>query len=111
MNKIAFVILNYCTFSDTVECINSVKDKIDADDYEIVIVDNASPDGSGQQLRERYKGVSKITILHNESNLGYACGNNVGFRYAKNVLDCNFIVILNSDVLLLSANFFRMLLN
>jgi GT2 family glycosyltransferase len=109
MNKIAFVILHYCTLQDTIDCIFSIKDRIDTENYEIIIVDNCSPDGSGRQLEKYYKDETKVTILHNNCNLGFAKGNNVGFRYAKNKLHCNFIVLLNSDTLLLSDNFFQLI--
>jgi GT2 family glycosyltransferase len=111
MNKITFIILHYCAIQETIECVNSIKNKIDTENYEILIVDNCSPNGSGEQLVELYKNDIKITILQNKENLGFARGNNVGFRYAKNKCQTDFIVLLNSDTILLSDDFFEVVLN
>jgi len=107
MNKIAFVILNYCTLHDTIECIVSIKEKVGTENYKIIVVDNSSSDKSGELLKEQYRQDNKVMILQNNSNLGFAKGNNVGIQYAKNILKCNYIVCLNSDTILLSNNFFR----
>ena len=61
--------------------------------WELVLVDNASTDGSAE-----YAGsFSGITLIRNDRNLQYAAGNNVGIRYAlrKNV---QYVAILNNDV-------------
>jgi GT2 family glycosyltransferase len=110
MSKIVFVILHYCTLQDTIECIDSIKNKIDTENYEILIVDNCSPNRSVNQLLKLYKEENKITILQNKENLGFAGGNNVGFRYAKNECRSDFIVFLNNDTMLISNNFFDIIL-
>jgi GT2 family glycosyltransferase len=46
--------------------------------------------------------------IHNENNLGFARGNNVGFKYAKNELNADFIVLMNNDAVIESADFFAM---
>jgi GT2 family glycosyltransferase len=74
-------------------------------DCGIVVVDNASGNGSYERLAEHYGGQSHIHFLQNEENLGYAAGNNVGFRYAKNVLGADWIVLLNNDVTVEQKNF------
>lgn len=53
------------------------------EEHEIVIIDNASPDGSGEALRQLYSDISNIKVIVNEGNLGYACGNNVGIARAR----------------------------
>jgi len=106
-DKIGFLILHYYAFDETVNCVKSIKEKIDVDDYEIVIVDNCSLNGSGNLLYKKYKNDRKVTVILNKENLGFANGNNVGFKYLKNNLGCNYIVMLNNDVLLLSDNIFK----
>ena len=61
--KIVFLILHYYTIDDTIKCVNSIKSNIDADNYEIVIVDNASPNDTGKELEELYKDNDKIHVL------------------------------------------------
>ena len=47
----------------------------------IIVVDNASPDGSGVLLKSKYADSKNVTVLINERNEGFARGNNVGIRY------------------------------
>jgi len=58
--------------------------------YEVILVDNGSHDGSIPFVRERFPWVR---IIQNESNLGFAAGNNVGIREAKG----DYIALLNND--------------
>ena len=81
--KIVFVILHYLAIDETYKSVDSIEKKIDTDMYKIVIVDNASPDKSGALLKEHYKNDDHVEVLLNQENLGFARGNNVGFRYAE----------------------------
>ena len=108
--SIVFVILHYLAIEETEESIKYIKDNIDIDDYYIIIVDNASPDNSGRILQEKYEHDKKITVLINSLNLGFAKGNNVGFRYARDVLKADFIVLMNNDVFLTEKFFYNKIL-
>ena len=102
--KYSFVILHYNALSDTIECIDSIKKCVGAD-CAIVVVDNKSPNGTGAELEERYKCDAQVTVILNEKNEGFARGNNVGFRYAKENQNPDFIVMLNNDTLILQNDF------
>lgn len=39
----------------------------------------------------------KLTIIKNDENCGFAAGNNIGIRYALNVLDPDYVLLLNND--------------
>ncbi len=58
---------------------------------EIIVVDNASIDGSVRLLTERYGG--KIRLIVMEANLGFTGGNNAGFAVAKG----DYLLLLNND--------------
>lgn len=106
-NKIAFLILHYITIDDTKKCVESIE-KIMGNtnyEYEIVIVDNHSSNGTVEVLKEEFYQKKNIHIIINEKNLGFANGNNVGFRYAKEKLKCNYIVMLNNDTYILQKEF------
>lgn len=105
-NKFAFVILNYCTIEDTIKCVRSIQETVENQEYFIVIVDNASPNGTGKVLENMYKNSSDIHVILNRENLGFARGNNVGFRFAKNN-GAEFICMTNSDTYLMDRNFCR----
>ena len=80
--KIVFIILHYLAEEETYRSVDSIKNKIDVEEYKIVIVDNGSPDQSGERLQRKYSNESKIDVILTGKNLGFAKGNNVGFKYA-----------------------------
>lgn len=91
--KTAVIILNFNSYNQTIECIESVKN-ITYPNYEIIVVDNNSKDDSLQQIKGSFPDV---ILLKSRDNLGYASGNNLGIKYAleKNI---EYICILNNDV-------------
>ena len=73
-----------------VECIDSLKAQT-FQDFEAILVDNGSTDGSAEFIEEQYG--DWIRVIRNEKNLGFAGGNNVGIRAARG----DYIVLLNND--------------
>ncbi|MFL2123253.1 glycosyltransferase [Marinilactibacillus psychrotolerans] len=101
----AFVILHYLTVNDTVECINSIQQNIDYQDYNIVIVDNGSSNHSFQILQEKYQSIDNVFVLESKENLGFAKGNNLGYKFAKEKLGAQSIVMINNDTIIEQKNF------
>ena len=66
-DRFGFVILNYGTMDETIECVRSIGKHV-KEEHEIVIIDNASPDGSGEALRQLYSDISNIKVIVNEGN-------------------------------------------
>ena len=64
--------------------------------WEIIIVDNASSDGTVQMVRKKFPHVKLIV---NQKNLGFAKANNLGIKESKS----KYILILNSDTLIVDA--------
>lgn len=87
---VSVIVLNFNGKQFLDECITSLKAQT-FQDFELLMVDNASKDGSATHLREHYEGQFKIIV--NAENLGFAEGNNVAIRQAKGQL----IVFLNND--------------
>lgn len=106
---LAFVILHYVAINDTIECVDSVMEHNDKDRIHVIITDNASPDGSGEKLKQHYEDVPCVTVICNEKNLGFANGNNVGFRYAKENFDCKYIILSNNDIVIFRDNMLQSL--
>lgn len=104
MKKIAFVILHYMTAEDTIECIDSIRRCCTGGEYQIIIVDNASPNKSGPRLYDLYQASDDVDVLIMDENLGFAKGNNSGIDFAKTKYDPDFVITLNNDVLLLQSN-------
>lgn len=84
MPVLSVIIVSYNTREITLECLNRIK----AD--EIIVVDNASSDGTVEEIKRRYKD---IRILRNKTNVGFAKANNQGMKAAKG----DKILLLNSD--------------
>lgn len=108
--KLAFVILNFCTYTETTECVSSIVEHIDIDDYKILIVDNGSKDDSLNRLQKKYLNNERIDIISTGKNLGFALGNNVGIKYVNENYSPDFVVVLNSDIELFQDElYFRIL--
>jgi GT2 family glycosyltransferase len=90
--KVVAIILNWNGKADTVECLDSLEHTV-YPNYKIIVVDNASTDGSIELFKDRYPG---IKIIRNPINLGYAEGNNVGIREAIGD-KADYVLILNND--------------
>lgn len=92
------IILNYNTWRDTIECMESVRRTKNAA-YKIVVCDNASSDDSVEKLQAWAKRQTENvpTILTAEKNLGYSGGNNMGVKFALRQDDCAYLWILNND--------------
>lgn len=97
MYKFSFVVLHYKSYKDTIECVNSILDLYS--EVNVVIVDNASGDGTVEKLIKKYKSKENIYIIKNNRNLGFAEGNNVGYTYAREVLLSEFILVCNNDLI------------
>ncbi len=99
--KAGIIILNYNSYKHTIKCVKSVIEKSDICQNMIYIVDNASPDGSFQKLKDKYDGLGNIQILKAKRNGGYSYGNNIGIK--KAVHDgAEYIFIVNPDTCLLN---------
>ena len=98
-----FVILHYRTSNDTIECIKSIQ-KLEGD-YKIVIVDNASQNGSIERIEALFANNDEIVIIKNTKNLGFAAGNNIGYAYARTQIKANMIAVLNNDVVIKQKDF------
>ena len=76
--NVSIIIVNWNRREDVIECLESVR-RLDYPNCRIVVVDNASTDGSQQIIKEAFP---EIVLIYNETNLGFTGGNNVGIRYA-----------------------------
>lgn len=87
------VVLNWNGFADTQKCVASLQ-QIDYANFEIVIVDNGSTDGSAEKLRQAFP---HLKIIRLQKNLGYAAGNNAGIKFAL-AQGAAYILVINNDV-------------
>lgn len=98
--EIGFVILHYLVYEMTKECVDALLNVFAGRKFHIAIVDNGSENKTGMKLKEQYADNSYVTVLINKENLGFAKGNNVGYRYIKERFNPRYIVVMNNDVLI-----------
>ena len=90
---ISIIIVNFNTRDLLRDCLNSISKTVLDISYEIVVVDNASSDGSIAMLEEEFPGVR---IIKNAENRGFGAANNQAFRIMKG----RYALLLNSDTIL-----------
>ncbi len=91
---VAIVIVNYNGFADTRECLCSLCN-VKYSNLSIILVDNASTDGSLEMLRDEF---TKVHFVRSEINLGFTGGNNLGLEKAYEYSP-DYILLLNNDTI------------
>ena len=91
---VSVIIVNYNTKELTRNCIDSVFAKTSGVTFEVILVDNASTDGSV----ELFENDDRIRYIYSRVNLGFGKANNLGYQSASG----KYIFLLNSDTLLLN---------
>ncbi len=107
--NIGIVILNYQSYSDTIKLVESLQEQTLAQCLKIVIVDNASPNESYEQLKNLPERFPNVTVLQTGKNLGYAKGNNYGLHHLDEEVHPDYVAILNNDVELPSDCFEKLI--
>jgi GT2 family glycosyltransferase len=90
---VSVIIVNYNTFQITCNCIESVLRLTHKVTYEIILVDNASPNDNPADFLVKFPG---IKLIKSKENGGFAKGNNLGIQAASG----DIILLLNSDTIL-----------
>ncbi|GAA3706835.1 glycosyltransferase family 2 protein [Microlunatus aurantiacus] len=93
---VSIVIVNWNTRQYLLDCIASLLENTERASIEIIVVDNASSDGSQDALLEVYP---KVRLIQNTENLGFAKANNIGFAAARGAAYC----LVNTDVIALDG--------
>lgn len=103
--KAGFIVLHYKAVNETIECVNSILALNRSNEIQIIIIDNASQDGSSEILNLRYGNVENIKIIVSKDNLGFAKGNNLGYEYLCMNFKMNFCVAANNDIIFNQVDF------
>lgn len=93
---LSIIIVNYNTKELLKQTIQSVIDNTENISYEIIVVDNASVDGSVDMVNKDYP---QVRIIENTENLGFSKANNKGIKIACG----RCIMLLNSDTYVLES--------
>ena len=105
---LSIIILSYNTKELTVKCLESIvsqyMEQLENGEFEIIVVDNASTDGSPSVISNFQFPISNLKIIENKENVGFAKGCNVGAKAAKG----EYVLFLNSDTEVLDRGFLKM---
>ena len=92
---ISVVILSWNDRQHLEICLESLEQAKVGCSLEVIIVDNASTDGSPEMVRCKFPGMK---LIQNQENLGFAIGNNIGIKASSG----RYVCLLNSDIKLLN---------
>lgn len=91
--KVSVVVLAYNNLEYTQACLHSLELYSDYPNLEVIVVDNASTDGTQAYLQEWVARGPDRKFIANKANLGFSAGNNVGLAAAQG----EYLVLLNND--------------
>ena len=92
--SVTVIVLNWNGKDLTIDCLESLQ-RVNYLNFNILVVDNGSTDGSVELLKEKFPEVSILVL---EKNLGYAAGNNRGFDSLKHDQP-EYVIFLNNDTI------------
>ena len=90
--SVSIIVLSYNGMEHLPDCLGSVSAQSDAD-CELIIVDNASSDGSAAWVRSNYP---HARLIESPRNIGFCAGMNLGLRHS----DADYVLFLNQDTIL-----------
>lgn len=98
--KYCFVILNYQGIEDTRKCIESIKKLDGCEDCQVVVIDNNSPNKSGNILKTEYELDEQVDIILNLTNDGFSRANNKACEFAHRKYSPDFYIVINNDIVI-----------
>jgi hypothetical protein len=101
MNDVSIVIVNWNTKDFLKKCLDSVYSHINGISFEVLVVDNASSDGSVEMVKNRFL---QVRLIINDKNLGFARANNQAIRISNG----RYLLLLNSDTVVLKDTILEM---
>jgi GT2 family glycosyltransferase/glycosyltransferase involved in cell wall biosynthesis len=104
--RVSVVVLAYNNLELTRACLESIEAHSNWPNLEVIVVDNASSDGTPEFLRDWGRGGTGRKAILNGENLGFAAGNNVGLAAATG----EYLILLNNDTYV-TPNWVRTLVN
>lgn len=92
MTEVSVVIVTWNTKKIACDCLDSLRQCQDHLALQVIVVDNASSDGTAEAIADNYP---EVTLIRNAANLGFAAANNIGIRHSTG----KYVCLINSDVI------------
>lgn len=93
---ICIILINYNSYNDTIECVQSLK-KQEYVNFKIIVVDNCSKDQN--KLETDLFLNENCDVILSKCNDGFAAGNNIGIKYGYDKYNPDYYWILNNDTI------------
>jgi hypothetical protein len=94
---LSILIISFNTREMTLECVRSVFDQTSETEFELIVLDNASSDGSADAIEAEFG--DRVRLIRSEDNLGFAGGNNEAAKHARG----EYLLLLNPDTVVLDG--------
>lgn len=94
--KASIIILTFNNLALNRLCVESLYQRTEWPNFEVIVVDNASSDETPRYLKEVEETLPGLCVILNDQNLGFAAGNNIGLKQATG----QYLVLLNNDTVL-----------
>ncbi|MEF2146353.1 MAG: glycosyltransferase family 2 protein [Desulfovibrionaceae bacterium] len=91
--ELSVVIVNYNTRELLADCLESLRTHLPATEVEVIVVDNASSDGSREMVQTRFP---EVRLICSKENLGFGRANNLGVQESSG----KYLFLFNSDAVL-----------
>lgn len=88
---VSIITINYNESEVTLDLLQSIRG-LTYPNYEIIVVDNASPNDNPDSIKEKYP---EVNLIKSKENLGFAGGNNLGVKQAKG----DYLLFINNDTI------------
>ncbi len=98
MCEVSIIIVNWNTKEMLKNCLSSIYENPPKCSFEVIVIDNASSDGSQQMVKTHFP---MAILIENEANVGYSRANNIGFKNSRG----KYLLFLNSDTVVLRGTF------
>ncbi len=94
ITEVSVVVVNWNTQDILRDCLRSIYEQCGEIDIEVIVIDNASTDGSVEMVK---KDFPQVTLIENSQNRGFSAANNQGIDISKG----RYVLLLNSDTVVL----------
>ena len=95
--RLSIIIVSWNVRSELLDCLRSIQQNVPSHSYEVIVVDNASTDGTIDAVKQ---GFPEIQLIANTKNSGFAAANNDGIKQSRG----EYILILNPDTITPSSS-------
>ncbi len=99
---LSIIIVNYNVKEFLQNLLYSIQKAAKNVSHEVIIIDNASDDGSVEFIKEKFR---EAILVENKENVGFGRANNIGLRISKG----NFILLLNPDTIVSEDTFLKVM--